>query len=265
MTIRISSILVLAALAVSCGQPRSDVEIVFAARFADESITCSSGSGTVSLTDLRFYVHDVELRSSEGEWRPVTLDIDPTWQQPDLAMIDLENATSGCMNGTAETRPAIAGSIRNDNYRGIRFTLGVPFDRNHADPLTAAGPLDDSAMHWHWRSGYKFLRAGVETNDDGFWIHLGSTGCEGTVGNITGCRSPNRVEVELAEFVPGDSEVIFDLAALLAGTDLDNAAPGDCSSAPAESTCGAPFAALGLDFESGTTLPDQRVFRLGTP
>ena len=264
MTFRISCILFSAVLAASCGQPRSDVEILFTAGYANAPVSCSSGPGPVSLTDLRFFVHDVELRSTTGEWRRLNLDVDPTWQQADLAMIDLEDASAGCMNGTAETRAAIAGSIRGGEYRGIRFTLGVPFDRNHADPLTAAGPLDDSAMHWHWRSGYKFLRAGVETADDGFWIHLGSTGCEGTVGNITGCRSPNRVQVELGEFAPGSSEIIVDLEALLDGTDLGDSVPGDCSSAPSEVSCSAPFAALGLDFEAGTPLPVQHLFKLGT-
>ena len=81
--------------------------------------------------------------------------------------------------------------------------LACHFDLNHDNPLTAEPPLDDPDMHWHWRSGYKFLRAGIRTATDGFWIHAGSAGCEGTVGNITGCRFPNRIDVFLPDFVPG--------------------------------------------------------------
>jgi len=111
-------------------------------------------------------------------------------------------------------------------------------------------PLDDSAMHWHWRSGYKFLRAGVTTKSDGFWMHLGSTGCEGTVQNISGCRSPNRVTVELSGFSPDENRINIDLAALFKGVDLDDGNRSDCSSGPPESACARPFANLGLSFGS---------------
>jgi hypothetical protein len=116
-------------------------------------------------------------------------------------------------------------------------------------------------MHWHWRAGYKFLRAGIRTADDGFWIHLGSTGCEGTVRDITGCRFPNRVDILLPEFLPGEDTVVVDLAALLVETDLLDAEATDCSSGPAEQSCKAPFRALGLDFETGSAPDTQDVFR----
>ena len=115
-------------------------------------------------------------------------------------------------------------------------------------------------MHWHWRSGYKFIRAGVATTDDSFWIHVGSSGCAGTVRNVTGCRSPNRVAVTLDEFVPNQSVVAIDLGAFFDGNDFSDGNPTDCSSGPAETQCVAPFAALGIDFESGAASGSQRVF-----
>ena len=248
-------------LASACGQSRSDIEIGFVARYGDDPLACGTSSAAAELTDLRFYLHDLALQAADGSWNTITLDADSPWQQGDLAMIDLEDGASRCQNGTAETNRSISGSVGGDGLKGLRFTLGVPFDRNHADPLIAAAPLDDSAMHWHWRSGYKFLRAGVGTSDDGFWIHLGSTGCNGTVGNITGCRSPNRVTVLLPAFDPGVDRVVLDLSALLEGTDLGDGEPGDCSSGPSEDACRAPFAALGIDFDSGERNSEQRVFR----
>jgi len=154
----------------------------------------------------------------------------------------------------------MVGVARAGEYRGLRFTVGVPFSLNHANPMTAGPPLDDPAMHWHWRSGYKFLRAGIRTENDGFWIHVGSTGCEGTVGHVTGCRSPNRIQIELPEFAPGGSAVAIDLAALVAGIDLDDEVPGDCSSGPAESSCTAPFGALGINHSTGKQEGTQSVF-----
>ena len=224
------------------------------------------GCGDVnrSLTDLRFFVYGVELRSAAGDWVALSVVEDGDWQQPDLAMIDLEDGSEACTNGTSELRDSIVGHSPAGAYDALRFTVGVPFDRNHADPLAASPPLDDSAMHWHWRSGYKFLRAGIREGNDGFWIHLGSTGCEGTVGDIEFCSRPNRVQVVLDGFDPTTDKVVFDLAALTAGTDLLDGDASDCVSSPAEDSCRQPFATLGLDFETGTMAADQRVFSVAT-
>lgn len=259
---RISVCLSIICLCASCAEPRVPVGIEFAAQFSGQSLTCEARAGDTALTDLRFFVHDIELQTLDGTWEKLQLGNDGSWQQTGLAMLDLENGAGACLNGTANMNAAITGTLPGDAYRGIRFVLGVPFESNHADPLTASAPLDDSAMHWHWRSGYKFLRAGLTTGADGFWIHLGSTGCEGTVGNITACRQPNRVRVELDDFVPGEDAVVFDFSALLEGTDLSNREPSDCSSAPAETSCHAPFAAFGLEFGSSSPATSKNVFRL---
>ncbi|MFQ5610294.1 MAG: MbnP family protein, partial [Woeseiaceae bacterium] len=118
-------------------------------------------------------------------------------------------------------------------------------------------------MHWHWRSGYKFLRAGVELNNDGFWVHLGSAGCQGTVQNITHCRYPNRVPVLLTDYRSGDT-VIADLSMLLGAADLTDSEATDCASGPAEESCGPIFGRLGLDHESGTISGPQRLFSTRT-
>lgn len=212
------------------------------------------------LTDLRFYVSNVQLVDVEGKRHDVRFATEMPWQNDAVAYIDLENGTGACQNGTAGTSDHVLGVAIGREYRGLRFTIGVPFRLNHADPLTAKPPLDDPDMHWHWRSGYKFLRAGVRTGDDGFWIHTGSAGCEGTVGHILECRFPNRIQVDLPEFVPGQHSVGVDLAALVAGTDLSDGAATDCSSGPPEASCDAPFAALGIDFETGEQSGTQSVF-----
>jgi hypothetical protein len=90
--------------------------------------------------------------------------------------------------------------------------------------------------------------------------HPVSAGCEGTVGYITGCDYPNRIEVYLPDFVPGQSSVRIELAELLNGIDLTDSKPNDCSSEPSEETCVGPFAALGIDFVTGKQAGSQRVF-----
>lgn len=211
---------------------------------------------------MRFYLSSVQLLDRDGKAFDLELHSDLPWQQSDLALIDLEDGQGPCANGTADVTAYLEGDVPPAVYQALRFTVGVPFDRNHANPLTAEAPLDDPAMHWHWRSGYKFMRAGVRTVGDSFWLHVGSAGCEGTVRHISGCRFPNRVDAELNGFVPNRDTVAIDLQALFAGVDFSDGEPGDCSSGPAEAACVAPFAALGIDFGSGKRSGRQRVFSI---
>jgi uncharacterized repeat protein (TIGR04052 family) len=212
------------------------------------------------LSDLRFYISEIELLGASGETTRLKLHEDIPWQQADLALIDLEDGQGTCANGTSETTAYLVGSVPPGEYRGLRFTVGVPFERNHADPLSAAPPLDDPAMHWHWRSGYKFMRAGIKTAGDGFWIHVGSAGCTGTVGDIDSCRFPNRAAVALTEFRPNRDRVALDLKSFFSDVDFDDGEATDCSSAPGETACIAPFAALGIDSDDGSRTRGQRVF-----
>lgn len=247
-------------LATSCSKPYLDLKIPFLATWGGEIIQCTDSG--IALSDLRFYVSALELVDAGGNAHSLELHADIPWQQPDLALIDLENGQGACMNGTSDTFAYLVGSVPPGEYRGLRFTVGVPFDRNHSNPLKAPAPLDDPAMHWHWRSGYKFIRAGIKTPKDGFWIHVGSAGCEGTVGNIRGCRFPNRVTVELSEYVPNSDSISVDLKAFFEGIDIGDGESSDCSSGPAESVCVSPFAAIGIDFDRGKSLGHQRVFSI---
>ena len=246
---------------VSCSDARAPLNIAFVPVFDGQILACGNTAGTAHLTDLRFYVSDLQLVTADGDLVDMALEADTHWQQTDLAFLDFENAEGYCDNGTANVNTFLRGNAPKQDYVGLRFTVGVPFDRNHADPLLASAPLGEGAMHWHWRAGYKFLRAGIRTADDGFWLHLGSTGCKGTVQKISGCGSPNRVQVELNDFVPGKDVVEVNLGALVAQSQLEDGAATDCSSGPAEISCVGAFAALGLDHETGKASSHQQVFR----
>jgi len=262
VSIRLALLCFLVGLFAACDKPRIPVSIPFVVQYGADPLSCQEPSGTAQLTDLRFYIQDVRLISMHGDSVAVSLEPDDVWQQRDLALLDFENGRGTCLNGTADTNVSLRGSVPDGEYRGLSFIVGVPFDRNHSDPLHAKAPLGDPAMHWHWRAGYKFMRAGIRTATDGFWLHLGSTGCEGTVRNISGCNFENRRRVELDDFALRNDAVVVDLAALTRGVDLDDALPSDCSSGPAEVTCTAPFKALGLDFQTGEPTFVQTVFRL---
>jgi uncharacterized repeat protein (TIGR04052 family) len=136
--------------------------------------------------NLQFYVYDIELIDAQGRPEPLRLDTVASWQSADVALLDLAGG-AGTQRNTS-----IRGRLKAGTYTGIRFTVGVPFALNHANPLTAAAPLDRGEMFWTWQSGYKFLRA------DSF--HLGSTGCSSSSAlrpPQAPCAQPNRMRVEL--------------------------------------------------------------------
>ena len=243
----------------ACSAKSVPVQINFEASWAGQAVQC--GGTEMALTDLRFFVSDVMLVDAKGVEHEVELTPDSQWQQAGVAMIDLENGAEACSNGTTDVHASIEGTVSTSDAVAVKFTVGVPFELNHANPLLAQPPLDRAAMHWHWRSGYKFLRAGISNPNDSFWIHLGSTGCEGTIQNITACSFPNRVSVELSDFSPATDSITVDLAELFRGVDLDDGVRSDCSSSPAEATCADPFESLGLAFNGVTNQQVQRVFQ----
>jgi uncharacterized repeat protein (TIGR04052 family) len=245
-----------------CSAPLEDVEIPFVARFGDSLVSCDSDVEGLALTDLRLYVYDIRLLSAGNEEQELLLADDPLWQNSEVALLDFENGKGRCANGTEQTNEVLRGRAPPGDYTGLRFRVGVPEHLNHADPLRASAPLNYSFMHWHWLTGYKFLRAGLATENDGFWLHLGGSRCERTPEGTTVCRSGNRPSVELAPYRAGDV-VELDLEVLVNGIDLSDGVPSDCSSGPAETECQMPFTALGIDFSTGDTIGTPAAFRVG--
>ena len=266
------------------------VTIRFQAQVGEEAFACGrqyegvgSTKAKISGRDFRFYVSNVRLLDSAGKETPLELDQDGKWQLDDLALLDFEDGTGGCSNGTPEMNRQITGKAPEGSYTGLRFTLGVPFNKNHADPLTQPSPLNLTAMFWVWNAGHKFARLDLSSEGipRGFFIHLGSTGCTPSDTKLTiptSCKSPNRVEVTFPSFNTSHDVVIADLAALLQNSNLDvsqnkpdpSEGSGEparkvgagCMSGPSTADCVGLFANFGLPL--GERPPgQQKFFRAG--
>jgi uncharacterized repeat protein (TIGR04052 family) len=244
----------------ACTPERATVPVRFIATWGGQPFACATPAGAVELSDLRFFVSELEFLASDGSRTPATLADNGRWQGDTVALVDLENAEESCRNGTPDTNDAVLTSVPAGDYRGLRFKIGVPFATNHSDPLEASAPLDDTTMHWHWRSGYKFLRVGTRGPEGRFLLHLGSAGCDGTITDIRGCRYPNRVTVELDQWQPG-MRIAVDLQVLARAA---GASRGDahCESGPADPVCRALMPALGLGDTAGGP---QQLFRVQAP
>ena len=257
---RIPVILLLLATS-ACGVDKEVTSIRFVAQLHGQPVDCVAISDTVALSDLRFYISDIKVIRPDGSSVPVGLLENGRWQGNGIALLDFEDGSGACANGTVDMNSGVAMEVEPGDIGALQFTVGVPFVLNRADPLQAEAPLNDSSMHWHWRSGYKFMRAALASESDSVYVHLGSAGCNGTVGNITGCDNPNRFTVTLTNWQP-ERRIVVDLGPLELATDLDDGEPQSCSSGPAEESCTRLLSIFGIGHTATTTSAAQQLFHL---
>lgn len=264
------------AVRVAAQSPSSQpVNIRFRAMLGDVPASCTSAfqnigtsHSTLHIQDLKFYVSNVRLVTTAGADVPLRLEQDGRWQQDDVSLLDFEDGTGTCANGSKDQHAVITGEAPAGQYAGLRFTIGVPFEKNHRDPVTAGAPLNLSRMFWVWNAGYKFLRFDYTSSGQprGAFVHLGSTNCTPNQTRLTiptNCAHPNRVEVTLPVFDVAKDVVVADFASLLADADIDvntaDTAEG-CMSGQSDPECAPVLARLGLpvgDKPAGT----QQLFR----
>jgi uncharacterized repeat protein (TIGR04052 family) len=299
MSIRTSLALATASLLVACGTTptpptaavapgQQAVTLRFAAQVNGQPFACGqryagvgSTRSTITPSDYRFYVSEVQLIDARGRAVPVTLTQDGAWQLENIALLDFENGTGPCRNGTADTNTAVRGTVPAGTYTGVRFTLGVPFARNHGDPTTAPSPLNLTAMFWNWQGGYKFVKFDTATsgqtattappdprgggNASGFSVHLGSTACAAPsrTSAPSACLNPNRVTVQFDRFDAATQVVVADMGVVLAGSNVDvnapNTSPG-CMSFLNDADCPPVMGALGLAYGGVAAPGPQRLF-----
>ncbi|MCB9764691.1 MAG: metallo-mystery pair system four-Cys motif protein [Alphaproteobacteria bacterium] len=227
----------------------AEVTLNFEAVVEDSPFVCGgpvtlTDGATVEITDFRLFLHDLALLDDEGKREPLRIDDDGAWAKDGTVLLDFED---GCLNGTPSTNTTVTGRTREGDYTGLAFTVGVPFEQNHDNPAAAEAPLSTTSMHWTWQAGYKFIRLDYERDGQGGQVHLGSAGCQGTVGDITGCDRPNRASAEVAL---GDT-VVVDLGPLVRaptcmGTD--------------DASCAAVYDALGMDLSTGEPVTTASLF-----
>jgi uncharacterized repeat protein (TIGR04052 family) len=255
------------------------VSIRFQAMVGKEKFACGrtyDGIGTtgsrITPRDFRLYVHNIRLIDETGKSVPVELEQDGKWQLDDVALLDFEDGAAGCVNGTPDLNDRVVGHVPAGRYSGLRFTVGVPFNKNHTDLTTQPSPLNLTALNWVWNAGRKFVRLDFSSTGmpRGYAIHLGSTGCTPNETKITiptQCSEPNRPDIELTGFDPSRDVVVADLAALLKDSNVDSnqehTAAG-CMSDPNDSDCAPLFANLGLPF-AGKPVARQSFFCKESP
>jgi uncharacterized repeat protein (TIGR04052 family) len=229
-----------------------------------------SPATTAAATDFMMYVHNVRLVTATGTEVPVTLTADNLWQADNVALLDFAAGGAGtpCPNASSATNLQVLGTVPAGSYTGVKFELGLPFDRNHQDQTTAVGPYSPTRMFWSWNAGYKAVRLDLTSTSfpTGWFIHLGSTGCTptGSASTVpTSCLAPNRPTVTVTGFDVTRDRIVADVAALVAGSNLNlnQGGPAGCMSGTADLDCPSIFSSFGLAFNGGAAPASQTFFR----
>ncbi len=232
-----------------CGNP-----FAVPVRFEFQALPTAVANCESRRGELRFYISDITMIDSSGAAVRVRLDDRSPWQDEGAALISL---AVGCAESPEPGNRMISGSVARGRYAAMEFSLGVPFERNHLNPMRAAPPLNVPSMFWTWQTGYKFLRLDL---GNAWSFHLGSTGCVSDSAMRPPrqpCRQPNVTRIRLPAEAVGSGTVLIDLDALLAGIDTTDA--GNCVGAYRERrACRQLLGALGLDADTGRCVESPR-------
>jgi uncharacterized repeat protein (TIGR04052 family) len=233
----------------------------FSPQVGEQSLSCEASypnigktGTTIELLDFKMYVRDVTLVRANGEKHPLKLEQDGTWQHEAIALLDFENGTGTCETGNPGTHMAVEGQAPDfDDYTGLEFKVGLPEELNHLNRTLAPPPLDSLRMFWSWKGGYRFVRLDVRSTRNAEWaFHLGATDCTGSTAEGYTCAVTNQATVALSGFNPEHNQVVLDLAALYADSDLDHAVDNTtdhtagCMSSLSDPECAALFSHVGL-------------------
>jgi uncharacterized repeat protein (TIGR04052 family) len=283
-----------------------NITLNFALQAGSEKVACGqkialgATQGMTELLDARLYVSEVRVMTESGEAFPVELTQDGAWQYENVVLLDFENATGACQ-GTPETNLQIIGETEADDpIVGVAFMVGIPEELNHLDAATAVAPLNVTDMWWAWLFGYKFMKVdlmieptmamdnqategeaiseeaseaeasadhGGESVQNGWFIHLGSTGCVGedfVFPPDAPCANPNRIEVTLENLDFTANTIVLDLNKLLQRVDVSRSLqlePPGCMSEATDPDCLALFTTgFGLSLKNGQQLVDSPAF-----
>ena len=175
----------------ACSEKSVNSQLQVALWYEGQPFVCDKqllGGKSWRLDSFAFYISEAMLQS-EAESTPVSFWAD----EPSLQLIRFD--AEAC-----EGQVTVKSAMPVYDAETLSFTLGVPFDLNHQNPVTQPMPLNFPDMFWTWRNGYKFLRLDMHSKDDNWAYHLGSVGCTSASAvraPIEACAKPNRARFTL--------------------------------------------------------------------
>jgi len=250
----------------ACSKRLTTSSMPFVVTYQKSKINCqrdfSHQNSNWHLQQLQFFIANVALKNKQGVWHSWLMKKN-SYQSNNIALIG-ENCADNESNNS-HWGIEFAEALNLQNFTDIRFTLGVPFEQNHLNPLTQASPLNDSSMFWVWQTGHKFMRLELANRKQKWLFHLGSTGCKSPSVMRTPkneCLHPNRVNVTLPLPKASVSALTLDLHTLLQDVVLNSQT--FCQSSPDNPNCQGLLNALGLNETNNYVGKNSAVFQVIT-
>ncbi len=139
--------------------PTGKIEVVFVPKkgttpFIMNTDIVTPAGETIKISKWKFFLSNIGLSKADASENPA---IPTDSNTAGIYHIDFGAPTTtvdGVTNAYSISFNATVGS-----YNDIRFDVGIPREKNHADPTSALFPLDLSQedMYWSWNSGYVFM------------------------------------------------------------------------------------------------------------
>jgi len=213
--------------------------------------TFESNQQVWSIQQLAFFISNVKLSDENTEHQP-QLSSTP-WQTDDVVLIQPHlvdcGAKSEDKDKTSQNDHSASEALKTNNQlqfllpvdldasNQLFFTLAVPFELNHQNPLLQPSPLNLPSMFWSWRSGHKFFRLDMQGPDKNWVFHLGSVGCTAAStmrSPQNECVQPNRLSFNLDKKHNG-TKLVMHLDRLIANTEMQN--NGSCLFHSGQESC----------------------------
>ncbi|MEM9103005.1 MAG: MbnP family copper-binding protein [Pseudomonadota bacterium] len=199
----------------------------------------AGGEYSLGVSDLRFYVSNIQFFDSEGNALALTLD-ETEFQHNHtsgfVGLIDFLGTDSGycelAAEGTPRTNAVITGELQqatSTQVASISFDIGVPqaVMKNviaaSADVSDAPSPLGE--MHWSWASGYRHFVLNFVAMDaantemvENSNFHIGSTDCGSGAQALSEqdeCGKVNTAQVQLDNFDLSSHSVTVNLHSIM--------------------------------------------------
>ena len=171
-----------------------------------------------------FFLTKPEVRI-DGKWQRVSFK-QTQWQTQSTALLKFHTLCSAPEDSNNKIVLDVSEGLLK-LATNLRFTMGLPFDVNHTDPLAQASPLSDTTMFLNKQSGHRFLRLDLShagANKKQWQYHLGSANCVSDSVDTApeeSCAYTNRVEFILP-MTQLDSELTLEISVsnILAQVDL---------------------------------------------
>lgn len=210
MLYRICSLIIVIFFLSACSKADPNVlriQPVFGEEHETMEFCSEANKYAISIQQLQFFLSEFKLNGNPFQLIESTNGI----QNKDVVLIGGDCSSSQWQVHLPKLNP-------NDV---LEFSLSVPFEVNHHNPLTQAPPLNLPDMFWSWQQGHKFLRLDANQAGVNWSFHLGSIGCQSPSvmrAPIQACAHPNRYRYKVT--LGAELTLFFNLDLLLANVDF---------------------------------------------